>query len=63
MKATVTKTFYFNSKQIKEIMQDAGYEDNEWEDEDEVETFLFSADSMDLEDYCGNEETDVDVED
>ena len=63
MKATVTKTFYFKSKQIKEIMQDAGYEDNEWKDEDEVETFLLSADSMDLEDYCGNEETDVDVDD
>ena len=66
MKATVTRIFIFNDKQIKEFMEWRGYEgeDSEYTAED-VENELDNAEASELEEFCDCNciyDYDVDVE-
>lgn len=64
MKVTVIRKYYLNSEelQIKQLMQSAGFDDNEWEDEKEVEIFLQCMSEDDLKEYSNGWTNDIEIE-
>jgi len=62
MRVVVSRTFIFDDKKVKEMMLDAGYEEEDFEDEDEIENFFFGLNACDLEDNADYDDTDVDID-
>ena len=62
MRVVVTKTFIFDTDTIKDMMLSAGYEEEDFEDKDEIENFFFGLNAWDLEDNADYDDTDVDTD-